>query len=76
VRVGRHEVPFRMFNFRTMVVNADPIGGSSAAVIDPRITRTGRSLRRSKLDELPQLFNVITGEMSLVGAPRSCTTSR
>lgn len=66
-RVGRDGVPFRIFKFRTMVVNADKIGGSSTADDDPRITRIGKRLRKYKLDELPQLFNVFLGEMSLVG---------
>ena len=67
VRVGRHGQPFRMVKFRTMVVNADQIGGASTADDDPRITRVGRKIRRLKLDELPQFFNVLKGEMSLVG---------
>ena len=67
VRVGRHGNPFRIFKFRTMVVNADKIGGSSTPEDDPRLTRIGSSLRKYKLDELPQLFNVLAGEMSLVG---------
>src|SRR6266849_9707039 len=67
VRAGRFGKPFRIFKFRTMVVNADKIGGSSTAEDDPRVTRTGRFLRKYKLDELPQLFNVLAGEMSLVG---------
>ncbi len=66
-RVGRFAVPFRMFKFRTMVVNADKIGGPSTADDDPRITGTGKFLRKYKLDELPQLINVLKGEMSFVG---------
>jgi len=66
-RVGRHGRMFRMYKFRTMVANADKIGGSSTAADDPRITRVGRVLRRYKLDELPQLINVLFGTMSLVG---------
>ena len=66
-RVGRWGKPFRLVKFRTMVVNADKIGGPSAAEDDPRITSLGRVLRKYKLDELPQLFNVLRGEMSLVG---------
>jgi lipopolysaccharide/colanic/teichoic acid biosynthesis glycosyltransferase len=67
VRVGRHGKPFRIFKFRTMVVNAENIGGPSTADDDPRITGIGRFLRKYKLDELPQLINVLKGEMSLVG---------
>ncbi len=67
MRVGRSGAPFRIFKFRTMVVSAESLGGPSIADDDPRITRTGAWLRRSKLDELPQLLNVIRGEMSLVG---------
>jgi len=66
-RVGRYGKPFRMFKFRSMVTNADKIGGSSSADNDPRITVTGRILRKYKLDELPQLINVLIGQMSLVG---------
>jgi lipopolysaccharide/colanic/teichoic acid biosynthesis glycosyltransferase len=66
-RVGRGGKSFKMLKFRTMVVNADKIGGSSTSDEDPRLTRIGRRLRRNKLDELPQLFNVINGDMSLVG---------
>lgn len=67
VRAGRFGKPFRIFKFRTMVANADKIGGPSSAGDDPRITRVGGFLRRYKLDELPQLLNVFKGEMSLVG---------
>ena len=65
-RVGRGGVPFRILKFRTMQLNAET-QGSLTIGDDPRITRAGRFLRRYKLDELPQLFNVIQGEMSLVG---------
>lgn len=67
MRAGLRGQPFRIFKFRTMIVNADRIGGPSTAEDDPRITRVGHWLRRYKLDELPQLFNVVRGEMSLVG---------
>jgi lipopolysaccharide/colanic/teichoic acid biosynthesis glycosyltransferase len=67
LRAGRHGKPFRIFKFRTMVVNADKIGGPSSTADDPRITSIGNFLRRFKLDELPQLLNVIKGEMSFVG---------
>jgi lipopolysaccharide/colanic/teichoic acid biosynthesis glycosyltransferase/RimJ/RimL family protein N-acetyltransferase len=67
LRVGRWGRPFRIFKFRTMVLNADKIGGPSASDDDPRITRVGRFLRKYKLDELPQLINVLKGEMSIVG---------
>jgi lipopolysaccharide/colanic/teichoic acid biosynthesis glycosyltransferase len=66
-RVGLAGRLFYMLKFRTMVVNADKIGGSSTPDDDQRITRVGRFLRRYKLDELPQLINVVRGEMSLVG---------
>jgi lipopolysaccharide/colanic/teichoic acid biosynthesis glycosyltransferase len=66
-RVGKGGRLFRMYKFRTMVINADRIGGSSTPDDDPRITRVGRILRRHKLDELPQLLNVLNGTMSLVG---------
>lgn len=67
LRAGRYGKPFRIFKFRTMVMNAHKIGGPSSSADDPRITRVGGFLRRYKLDELPQLLNVLIGEMSLVG---------
>jgi lipopolysaccharide/colanic/teichoic acid biosynthesis glycosyltransferase len=67
LRVGRYGRDFRIFKFRTMVADAEKLGGSSTADDDPRITRAGRFLRKHKLDELPQLINVLRGEMSLVG---------
>lgn len=67
VRVGRFNRPFKIYKFRTMVVDAESIGGSSTSEDDPRITKIGNFLRRYKLDELPQLINVLKGEMSIVG---------
>ena len=67
VRVGRYGRTFRIIKFRTMRVDAEKIGGASTAADDPRITRIGRWLRASKLDELPELANVVLGDMSLVG---------
>ena len=66
-RVGLRGRIFRIFKFRTMVVNADKLGASSTAEDDPRITSVGKFLRRYKLDEFPQFFNVLLGEMSFVG---------
>lgn len=66
-RVGRAERPFRMVKFRSMVVRADRTGVDSTAGDDPRITVLGRFIRRFKLDEVPQLWNVLVGSMSLVG---------
>lgn len=78
LRVGRHGERFRVFKFRTMIPNADALkdslrdrnevqGGMFKIAEDPRVTRVGKWLRRSSLDELPQFWNVIRGEMSLVG---------
>ena len=67
VRVGRNGKEFRIFKFRTMVVDADKKGLSITVGRDSRITRMGAFLRKTKLDELAQLINVFTGEMSFVG---------
>ncbi|MDO5435900.1 MAG: sugar transferase [Clostridia bacterium] len=66
VRGGYHNQPFMIWKFRSMVVDADKSGGCTAKN-DDRVTRAGRVMRRLKLDELPQLFNIIRGEMSFVG---------
>ena len=66
-RVGRLGKGFRIYKFRTMVANAENLGGPSTPADDPRITRVGRFLRRFNLDELPQFINVLKGEMSIVG---------
>jgi lipopolysaccharide/colanic/teichoic acid biosynthesis glycosyltransferase len=67
IRVGRTGAEFGMYKFRSMRTDADRIGGYSTATNDPRITGVGRFIRRTSLDELPQLFNVLFGDMSLVG---------
>jgi lipopolysaccharide/colanic/teichoic acid biosynthesis glycosyltransferase len=70
-RVGRDGVVFELFKLRTMRRGADPIGvGTAVTAGDPRVTRVGRLLRRFGLDELPNLFNVLRGEMRIVG-PRA-----
>ena len=67
-RIGKDGVPFRFIKFRTMVVGAETHGaGILCLKNDPRVTAVGRLLRRSSLDELPQLINVLRGEMSVVG---------
>ena len=66
-RVGRFGSPFRIFKFRSMVEKAEELGGPSTASDDPRLTKIGKFLKKYQLDELPQLINVLKGEMSLVG---------
>jgi len=67
LRVGINGRRFNILKFRTMVANAEAIGGSTTPADDPRVTSVGRVLRRTKLDELPQLWNVLKGDMSFVG---------
>ncbi|MBF0544818.1 MAG: sugar transferase [Candidatus Riflebacteria bacterium] len=67
VRVGKGGTLFRIFKFRTMVIDAEKKGPSSTSEEDLRITKIGKVLRKYKLDELPQLINVLLGEMSFVG---------
>ena len=67
VRVGKNMKPFKIIKFRTMVSDAESIGLQITTRDDGRITKTGIFLRKTKLDELPQLFNVFLGQMSLVG---------
>lgn len=66
-RVGKHNKPFNIIKFRTMIRNADKLGLSISVNQDSRITSAGRFLRKFKLDELPQLINVLVGHMSIVG---------
>src|SRR3989344_2786822 len=66
-RIGRQRKSFRMYKFRTMVVDAEEMGGPSTPIDDPRLTKIGKFLKRFQMDELPQLINVLKGEMSLVG---------
>jgi lipopolysaccharide/colanic/teichoic acid biosynthesis glycosyltransferase len=67
IRSGLYGKPFRIYKFRTMVMDAEKLGGHSTALNDSRLTPIGKFLRKYKLDELPQLFNIILGQMSLVG---------
>lgn len=66
-RAGRHGRPFWFYKFRTMRVDVDPFGPSPKSGTDPRLTRIGKWLREYSLDELPQLINIVRGDMSLVG---------
>ncbi len=66
-RIGKSGKPFRIFKFRTMIANAENLGGPSTAGDDPRLTKIGNFLKKYQLDELPQLINVMAGDMSLVG---------
>lgn len=66
-RAGLNGRPFNMLKFRTMMVGADRLGGPSTANDDPRLTRLGLLLRKYKIDEFPQLINVLLGDMSFVG---------
>ena len=67
IRVGKGGKDFQLMKFRTMAVNSEAKGLITVGVSDPRITKIGSVLRRTKLDEIPQLYNVLIGEMSLVG---------
>jgi exopolysaccharide biosynthesis polyprenyl glycosylphosphotransferase len=66
-RIGRHGKPFKIIKFRSMYCDAEKKGPQLSSATDPRITPIGRFLRRARLDELPQFWNVLKGEMSLVG---------
>ncbi|MBA7663915.1 putative sugar transferase EpsL [subsurface metagenome] len=66
-RAGRNGGPFVFYKFRTMKVDVDPFGPSPKSGKDPRLTKVGKFLREYSLDELPQLFNILKGDMSFVG---------
>ncbi len=66
-RAGKGSVRFRMWKFRTMVTGADRLGGAITTQRDPRVTAIGRFLRATKIDELPQFFNLLIGDLTLVG---------
>jgi lipopolysaccharide/colanic/teichoic acid biosynthesis glycosyltransferase len=66
-RVGRNFQEFNLYKFRSMIINADKVGPSVTSGDDPRITKIGKIIRKTKIDELPQLLNVLKGDMSLVG---------
>ena len=66
-RLGKNERHFTVYKFRTMIVNAYEQGGLATRSDDPRITKVGAFLRRASLDEIPQLFNILKGDMSIIG---------
>jgi exopolysaccharide biosynthesis polyprenyl glycosylphosphotransferase len=66
-RIGLHGSPFKIIKFRSMYVDAEKMGPALSSDNDPRITKVGKFLRKTRLDELPQFFNVLIGEMSIVG---------
>ncbi len=74
-RAGKNAEPFTFYKFRTMRVDVDAFGPSPKSAQDPRLTKIGRFLREYSLDELPQLFNVLKGDMSVVG-PRPLYVSQ
>lgn len=66
-RIGQNGIPFKIYKFRSMYINAESSGPALSSNDDPRITKWGRFMRRTKLDEFPQFYNVLIGDMSLVG---------
>lgn len=66
-RTGEHNIPFMIYKFRSMYVDAEKFGAKWAEKDDPRITRVGKFIRKTRIDELPQLINILKGEMSFVG---------
>ena len=74
-RLGRGGKPFRLIKFRTMIPNAEPMHPMLASKDDKRMTPFGRKLRKYHFDELPQLWNVLRGEMSMVGPAPNAITS-
>ena len=67
IRVGKNGVSFSIYKFRSMVINAENLGGYSTLENDKRITKIGAFIRKTSLDEIPQLINVLKGDMTLVG---------